>query len=197
MIFFKLVKSLKALEAAEFSYLSVKKADQRYFFNKISKTNTGFASLALKYKKNICPIHSIRKENVSLLPYSPLAGGVLSGKYQSEVLPDGARFTDYLSKGGERQKKMAARFINPRTLQVTQKLMEIATEIGMSVTTLATIWSKQHDFVASTIIGASESSQLDETLAAADQELDSEIISRKDYYKPIYQLVVCDKWPHF
>ena len=127
-----------------------------------------------------------RKENVSLLPYSPLAGGVLSGKYQSEVLPDRARFTDYLSKGGERQKKMAARFINPRTLQVTQKLMEIATEIGMSVTTLATIWSKQHDFVASTIIGASESSQLDETLAAADQELDSEIMKRIDLIEEEY-----------
>ena len=127
-----------------------------------------------------------RKENVSLLPYSPLAGGVLSGKYQSEVLPDGARFTDYLSKGGERQKKMAARFINPRTLQVTQMLMEIATEIGMSVTTLATIWSKQHDFVASTIIGASESSQLDETLAAADQELDCEIMRRIDLIEEEY-----------
>ena len=81
---------------------------------------------------------------------------------------------------------MAARFINPRTLQVTQMLMEIATEIGMSVTTLATIWSKQHDFVASTIIGASESSQLDETLAAADQELDCEIMRRIDLIEEEY-----------
>ena len=50
----------------------------------------------------------------------------------------------------------------------------------MSVTTLATIWSKQHDFVASTIIGASEVSQLDDTLAAADRVLEKDILDQID-----------------
>ena len=63
---------------------------------------------------------------------------------------------------------------------------KIAKEIGMSVTTLATVWSKQHDFVASTIIGASKSSQLEETLAAADQELDPEIMKRIDLIEEEY-----------
>ena len=102
-----------------------------------------------------------RKEGVSLIPYSPLAGGVLSGKYQEGKLPEGARFSEYLLSGGERQKKMAARFINSRTLEVTGRLKEISDDLGMSVATLATAWSKQHDFVASTIIGASILSQLD------------------------------------
>ena len=48
------------------------------------------------------------------------------------------------------------------------------------MTTLATIWSKQHDFVASTIIGASEVSQLDDTLAAADLELEKDVINQID-----------------
>ncbi len=121
-----------------------------------------------------------RQEGLSLLPYSPLAGGVLCGKYQNGALPDGARFSEYLSNGGERQKRMAARFVNPRTLEATARLTEIAESIGLTVTTLATAWSKQHDFVASTIIGASAVAQLDDTLAAAAVELDAETLARID-----------------
>ena len=121
-----------------------------------------------------------RKEGVSLIPYSPLAGGVLTGKYQEGKLPEGARFSGYLSSGGERQKKMAARFINSRTLEVTSRLKEIADDLGIGVTNLATAWSKQHDFVASTIIGASMSAQLDETLAASEIDLDDEVMKKID-----------------
>ncbi|MED6300291.1 MAG: aldo/keto reductase, partial [Verrucomicrobiota bacterium] len=51
-------------------------------------------------------------------------------------------------------------------------------DLGISVTTLATAWSKQHDFVASTIIGASMASQLDETLAASEIDFDDEVMKR-------------------
>ena len=75
---------------------------------------------------------------------------------------------------------MAARFINSRTLEVTTRLKEIADDLGMGVATLSTAWSKQHDFVASTIIGASMLSQLDETLAASEINLDDEVMKRID-----------------
>ena len=65
-------------------------------------------------------------------------------------------------------------------LEAVGRLMGIAADLGMSVTTLATAWSKQHDFVASTIIGASEVGQLDDTLAAADVVLDTETLARID-----------------
>ncbi len=120
-----------------------------------------------------------RRENVSLLPYSPLGGGVLTGKYNDEP-PPGARFTDYLVSGGERQKRMAQRFVNDRVIETTRRLMPIAASIGVTVTTLAVAWSKQHDFVASTIIGATTVKQLRESLAAADLTLDAETISRID-----------------
>ena len=81
---------------------------------------------------------------------------------------------------------MAARFINPRTIEVTEELIKIALDLEMSVTTLATIWSKQHDFVASTIIGASEVSQLNETLAAAGNDLEPEIIDQIDLLEEKY-----------
>lgn len=121
-----------------------------------------------------------RQEQVSLLPYSPLAGGVLCGKYNNHQFPPGARFTDYLQHGLERQKRMARRFVNPRTLEATTRFMEIARDIGMSVTTMATAWSKQHDFVASTIIGASHIDQLADSLKAADVVLDEETLRRID-----------------
>jgi len=121
----------------------------------------------------------LRKEGLSLLPYSPLGGGVLTGKYK-EGPPVGGRFTDYLLNGGERQKRMAQRFVNARSIETTERLRVIASDIGTSVTTLALAWSRQHDFVASTIFGASSVEQLDETLAAGDLILDAETLARID-----------------
>jgi aryl-alcohol dehydrogenase-like predicted oxidoreductase len=122
-----------------------------------------------------------RREGVSLLPYSPLGGGVLSGKYNVDGdLPAGARFTDYLVNGGERQKKMAQRFVNDRSLETTRRLMEIARDLSVSVTTLAIAWSKQHDFIASTIMGVSKFDQLEDHLLAAELTLDDETLARID-----------------
>ena len=121
-----------------------------------------------------------RQEGLGLLPYSPLGGGVLTGKYNDNQLPSGARFTDYLKSGGPRQKMMARRFVNDRTLETVARLQEIAKDLGMGVTTLSVAWSKQHDFVASTIIGAATTAQLKESLAAADLILDDETLARID-----------------
>lgn len=121
-----------------------------------------------------------RMEGVSLLPYSPLGGGVLTGKYNEGQLPAGARFSDYLTRGGPRQMKMAKRFVNERTLETTARLQEVARDIGVTVTALALAWSRQHDFVASTIVGATSLEQLNESLAAADLVLDGETLARID-----------------
>jgi aryl-alcohol dehydrogenase-like predicted oxidoreductase len=118
-----------------------------------------------------------REEGVSLLPYSPLAGGVLTGKYNDGAIPAGARFTNYLQEG-ERQQQMVRRFINPAAEESTKRFQAIAADIGMSVSTLAIAWSKQHDFVASTIIGATAPEQMDELLAAADVTLSAETLGR-------------------
>ena len=120
-----------------------------------------------------------RREEISLLPYSPLGGGVLTGKYLDQ-LPPGARFTDYLTGGGERQKRMAKRFVNERTLETTRRLMEIAQSIDVSVTALSVAWSRQHDFVASTIIGATSVEQLNESLQARELILSAETLDRID-----------------
>jgi aryl-alcohol dehydrogenase-like predicted oxidoreductase len=59
-------------------------------------------------------------------------------------------------------------------------LQEVARDIGVSVTALAVAWSKQHDFVASTIIGATTVAQLNESLEAKDLLLSAEVLARID-----------------
>jgi aryl-alcohol dehydrogenase-like predicted oxidoreductase len=120
-----------------------------------------------------------RQEGVSLIPYSPLAGGVLSGKYNGGARPEGARFSNYLKIGG-RQAAMAQRFVNDKTLASTERFGAIAAEIGVSLVTLATAWSKQHDFVASTIVGATHEDQLPDIFAAGDLVLTKETLAQID-----------------
>jgi len=120
-----------------------------------------------------------RQEQVSLIPYSPLAGGVLSGKYNDGALPEGARFTFYLT-GEERQRKMAARFVNERAIESTRRFQAIAADAGIPVVTLAVAWSKQHNFVASTIVGATAAAQMPDILAAAEITLEPAILARID-----------------
>jgi len=119
-----------------------------------------------------------RKEQISLLPYSPIAGGVLSGKYNSEFYPEVARYSDYLKSDNMRIKGQATRFVNEKSLLTTSKYMELANELNISPVTLAVAYSKQFDFVASTIIGARSAEQLDESFEAFDITLSEETMKR-------------------
>ena len=119
------------------------------------------------------------KEQISLLPYSPLGGGVLSGKYNQDPNAAG-RFSDYFRAQNQRQRLMAARFVNDKTLLSTQKYLKIAHDAGLDPVTMATAWSKQFSFVASTIIGATKPQQLDATLAAMELTLSDEVLRACD-----------------
>lgn len=121
-----------------------------------------------------------RRENISLLPYSPIAGGVLSGKYNKDVMPENCRFSEYLKQTNPRQRAMSDRFVNAGTLASTARYLEIAEAAGMSAVTLATAWSMNFDFVTSTIIGARTAAQLDESLAALDVTLSEEVLQQCD-----------------
>jgi aryl-alcohol dehydrogenase-like predicted oxidoreductase len=118
-----------------------------------------------------------RQEQVSLIPYSPLAGGVLSGKYNDGAFPEGARFSIY-QHAPERQQRILRRFVNEQSIESTKRFQAIAADIGMSVVTMAIAWSKQHDFVASTIVGATAAEQVPDILAAADVVLDEQTLKR-------------------
>ncbi|EOQ89379.1 oxidoreductase, aldo/keto reductase family protein [Leptospira yanagawae serovar Saopaulo str. Sao Paulo = ATCC 700523] len=146
----------------------------KYNLIRYDSIQNNFSILNRRFEDELAQV--CRKEGVSLLPYSPLAGGVLTGKYNVTTKPEGARFVRYMVEG-ERQKRMSNRFLNEQTLASTKELMEIATKYGMSSTVMSVAWSKQHDFVASTIIGANTVEQLEESLKATDVILSDEILS--------------------
>ncbi len=124
---------------------------------------------------NVC-----KKEDISLLPYSPLAGGVLTGKYNQKILPVGARFTKYLNDPNPRMQVQAKRFVNPKTLSSVEKYLEIAKDYDVNLTTLAIAWSMHFDFIASTIIGASKAEQLDVIFDAFNYKISGELMQKLD-----------------
>jgi aryl-alcohol dehydrogenase-like predicted oxidoreductase len=112
---------------------------------------------------------------VSLIPYSPLAGGVLTGKYRNGATPEGARFSAYINKGG-RFTAMAQRFVSEKALASTERFHAIARDAGLDPVTMAVAWSKQHDFVASTIVGVTRVEHVAPILAAADLVLSDDVM---------------------
>ena len=121
--------------------------------------------------ENVCREHSI-----SLLPYSPIAGGILSGKYNQVTPPQDARFILYKNHKEKRVKNHAKKFYNEKTLQATQEFLEIATKYQLHPVTLAVAYSKHFEFVASTIIGARKPDQLQASLDAMELNLSREIL---------------------
>ena len=119
-----------------------------------------------------------KNENISLLPYSPIGGGMLSGKYNSGLFPEGCRFTAYKNNSSARVRAMTDRFVNEKTIGATKRYMELAKEYGISPVTLAVAYSKHFDFVASTIIGARKLEQLDESLEAFKFKIDAELMKK-------------------
>ena len=117
-----------------------------------------------------------KKENVSLLPYSPIAGGILSGKYNTANPPSDSRFIFYKNYPNKRVRNHAKKFYNEKTLKATKKFLEIAKKHNIHPVTLAVAYSKHFEFVASTIIGVRKLNQLEASLKAAEVKLHREIL---------------------
>lgn len=114
-------------------------------------------------------IEVLAREQVSLLPYSPLAGGLLTGKYQNEQRPEGSRFSTW---GAERM----TRYVNSRTDQAISSYFTLAHEHTISLTQLALAFVNNRLVVASNIIGATTMDQLKECIDSDDIVLTQEIL---------------------
>jgi aryl-alcohol dehydrogenase-like predicted oxidoreductase len=143
-----------------------------------------FSILNRRFEDELAEI--CRRERIGLLAYSPIGGGVLTGKYNVPDPPPQARFSYYLREGGERQQIMARRFVNEKSLATTEVVIEIARQLNVSAGALAVAWSKQHDFVASTLVGANTREQLEEILPAADLVLETDILRQIDEISRAY-----------
>ncbi|TVQ71562.1 MAG: NADP(H)-dependent aldo-keto reductase [Oceanospirillales bacterium] len=107
------------------------------------------------------------RENVGLLAYSPLAFGVLSGKYMQGQRPAKARLTLY---------ERFQRYTSPMAEQVTTAYVELAKAYGLSPSQMALAFVTQQPFVTSNIIGATTLEQLHENIASSDLILSDQLL---------------------
>ncbi|NYG55681.1 aldo/keto reductase family protein [Nocardioides perillae] len=117
-----------------------------------------------------------REVGVSQIVWSPIAQGVLTGKYlPGQPPPEGSRATD--EKGGA---DMIKRFMRDDVLERVQALKPVAEELDMSMAALAVAWVLQNDNVASAIIGASRPEQVHDNVAAAGVRIPEDAMRRID-----------------
>jgi aryl-alcohol dehydrogenase-like predicted oxidoreductase len=117
-----------------------------------------------------------RELGVSQIVWSPIAQGVLTGKYQpGQQPPAGSRATD--EKGGA---NMIKRFMNDDVLTRVQELKPIADELDLSMAQLAVAWVLQNDNVAAAIIGASRPEQVSENVKASGVTIPADLMKRID-----------------
>ena len=117
-------------------------------------------------------------EEVGLLPYSPLAGGVLSGKYLNGKKPENARMTLF--------ERMRGRYSNQHAENAVLEYQKIAVKYNLNLTQMAINFVTKQNFVTSNIIGATSITQLEENINSIDCKLNEEVMAEIEKVHKIY-----------
>jgi 1-deoxyxylulose-5-phosphate synthase len=116
------------------------------------------------------------EDGVGVIPYNPIAGGLLSGKHsRSAPPPEGTRFTLGNAAGIYQD-----RYWHEREFDTVDELGQMADQAGVSLVTLSVAWVLANKAITAPIIGASRPEQLDASLAAAEYKLDDDLKRRLD-----------------
>ncbi len=116
-----------------------------------------------------------RKEGIGQIVWSPLAQGVLTGKYRpGEPVPEGSRATDRTGA------QFIRRYLSDPVLERVQRLRGVAEGVGLSLAQLAVAWVLQNDNVSAAIIGATRPEQVRENVRAAGVRLSPETLTAID-----------------
>lgn len=131
----------------------------------------------LLYRRNELELFPLcEQEGIGVIPYNPIAGGLLSGKHIAHrPPPEGTRFT--LGTAGGRYQD---RYWHDRQFGTVDALKGVADEIGLPLVTVAVAWCLAQPAVTSPIIGASKPEQLIDSIAALDVTLEPAVLDRLD-----------------
>ncbi|HLU71652.1 MAG TPA: aldo/keto reductase family protein [Nonomuraea sp.] len=152
---------------------ALKIADQMGF-DRIVSNQPQYSMLWRIIEGEIVPL--CEREGVGQIVWSPIAQGVLTGKYlPGQAPPEGSRATD--KAGGA---DTIARFMNDDVLTKVQELKPIAADLGLSMAQLAVAWVLQNPNVSSAIVGASRPEQVRDNVKAAGVKLDADVMKRID-----------------
>jgi len=116
------------------------------------------------------------EEGIGVIPYNPIAGGLLSGKHRREAGPTaGTRFT--LGNAAERYQD---RYWHEREFATVDALRPLAQEAGLPLAGLAVAWTLAHPAITAAIVGASRPEQLDDLLVAVEKPIPADLRARLD-----------------
>ena len=125
-----------------------------------------------------------REDGVGVIPYNPIAGGLLSGKHsRTAPPPEGGRFT--LGSAGSLYQD---RYWHDREFDTIEALGNLAEEAGVSLVTLSVAWVLAHKAITAPIVGASRPEQLDASLAAVEFTLDADLKRQLDELTHEYRM---------
>lgn len=123
------------------------------------------------------------EEGVGVIPYNPIAGGLLSGKHNPDAGPEeGSRFT--LGTAAQRYQD---RYWHEGMFETVDQLKPIAADAGMTLPQMSVAWVLANPAITSPIIGASRPEQLEDTLKAAETPLSPELKQRLDDLTAVYR----------
>lgn len=144
------------------------------------KNKTRFVSLQPRYsllfretERELLPL--AKEEGLGVIPYNPLAGGLLTGKHKPGVPPAGTRFT--IGTAGARYQD---RYWNDKSFAKIAELRQVVSDAGLNLTTVAIAWVLANPVITSAIIGASRAEQLNDTLNACEMKLDAGLKQKLD-----------------
>jgi len=124
-----------------------------------------------------------REENLAVIPYNPLAGGLLTGKHKRGAPPSGTRFTL-----GAAAKTYTERYWKEREFATVDAFVGLAGEASLEPATLAVAWVLAHPAVTSPLVGASKPEQLKASVAALDVKLDPGLKAKLDELSHEYRM---------
>ena len=125
-----------------------------------------------------------REEGIGVIPYNPIAGGLLSGKHtRTAPPPAGGRFTLGTAGGVYQQ-----RYWHDREFDTVEQLRALADQAGVGLVTLSVAWVLANKAITAPIIGASRPEQLDASLAATEFSLGDDLKGRLDEVTHEYRM---------
>ncbi|NHN33436.1 aldo/keto reductase [Paenibacillus agricola] len=146
-------------------------------FNRYVSTQTSYSLADRTPEQELVPV--CLDQGVGIIPYFPLAGGILTGKYTS---------TDAAPQGSRADKDPNfSRFLDEQRLQLSQNVANLAATLDCSSSTLSLSWLMHQPVVSTVIVGATRVEQLEENLQSLSLELDSEQLKELDQLSESYR----------
>lgn len=122
------------------------------------------------------------EEDVAVIPYNPLAGGMLTGKHRPGTPTEGTRFTL-----GRAQGTYTERYWHDAMFDSVEQVRAVAEDAGVPMTTLAVQWVLANPVITSPIIGASRPDQLAASVAAVESPIDPDVKAQLDELTAVYR----------